>query len=121
MSGPWRSRATSMLAAVGLLSLQACGSGVPDPKLGETYLPLCATALTKVQFDAHLLEGANLTANAPQIVQQGPPVRVMCGAAKGTHIAVITFDVVCDDASEKACANVLSVDLDQTRIAGPIY
>ena len=120
MTRPWSTRATSIFAAMGLLGLQACGSGTPDPKLGASYVPLCATALTQVQFDAHMLEGANLTPNEPQIVQQGPPVRVMCGAMRGTHVAVITFDAVCDDPSEKACANVLSVDFDQIRISGPI-
>lgn len=52
-------------------------------------MPLCATAMTKVQFDAHLLKGANLTVNDPQVVQVGPPVRVMCGASMGTHKAAI--------------------------------
>ena len=120
MSGPLVTRMTSIVAVAGLLGLQACGSGKPDPKRGATYVPLCATALTKVQFDAGLLEGANLTPNEPQIVQQGPPVRVMCGAFKGSHVAVITFEVACDDPSEKACANVLSIDMNGERISGPI-
>lgn len=121
MTRPWLTRMTSMAAATGVLGLQSCGPPpAPNPKEAASYVPLCSTALTKVQFDAHLLEGANLTANDPGIVQQGPPVRVMCGASKGTHIAVITFDAVCDDYSEKACASIVSVDLDQTRISGPI-
>ena len=103
------------------LAVTACGP-MPPPSASNprSYVPLCAGALTKVKFDAHMLEGATLTPNDPGIVQVGPPVRVMCGAMSGTHVAVITFDAVCDDFSTAACVDIVSVTVDGEPLLGHV-
>lgn len=116
----WRLGLAGIAALFGGIGLQGCGSSKPNPEQTISYIPPRSTAITKVQFDAHLLKGFVLTPNEPGIVSKGPPVRAMCGVFKGSHVGVITFDAMCDDASDKACADIVSVDLDQTRISGPI-
>jgi hypothetical protein len=96
------------------------GAAEPSPAHPDSYLPLCAAAITKVQFTRHLLEGAHLTPNDPGILQKGPPVRVMCGVFRGSHVGKITFDAICSDATTPACESIQSVDLDGVKISGRI-